>query len=148
MDQNEIENSQTESASYMEGDITQAARDEGFWREMWHQVRLVWSLLRDPDVPLYLKILPFAALIYILVPTDLIPDFIPVVGQLDDLTALIVGGKVFVELSPQRVVAQHIEAMRARGQQHSQEDLPPDASIDDIIIEGEFEEVDSNDDQG
>ena len=147
MDQNELENNGTESASNMDGDLTQSTRDEGFWREMWHQARLVWSLLRDPDVPIYLKILPFAALIYILVPTDFIPDFIPVVGQLDDLTALIVGGKVFIELSPQRVVAQHLESMRARGRQPSEEDLPPEAGGDDIIIEGEFEEVDSNDDQ-
>ena len=70
-------------------------------------MRLVWQLIRSPEVPLYLKILPALAFIYILIPTDFIPDFIPGLGQLDDLTALIVGAKVFIELAPQDVVARH-----------------------------------------
>jgi uncharacterized membrane protein YkvA (DUF1232 family) len=84
--------SATEKEEHEESDLTEATRDEGFWREMWHQIRLVLYLVRDPDVPIYLKLLPLAALIYILIPTDFIPDVFPVVGQLDDLTALIVGG--------------------------------------------------------
>jgi len=135
-----------------ESDAVAAPRDEGFWREMWHQMRLVWFLIRDPEVPFYLKVLPLAAFIYILIPTDFIPDVFPVVGQLDDLTALIVGGKVFIELAPQHVVAEYIQSMRSRGQGLAQESVEngttSTASGDDtgIVIEGEFEEVDQNED--
>jgi uncharacterized membrane protein YkvA (DUF1232 family) len=135
-----------------EGDAVAAPRDEGFWREMWHQMRLVWFLIRDPEVPFYLKVLPLAAFIYILIPTDFIPDVFPVVGQLDDLTALIVGGKVFIELAPQRVVAEHIRSMQSRAQGSAPESVENGTTAatsgDDtgIVIEGEFEEVDQNED--
>ena len=134
----------------MESDAVAAPRDEGFWREMWHQMRLVWFLVRDPEVPFYLKVLPLAAFIYVLIPTDFIPDVFPVVGQLDDLTALIVGGKIFIELAPQHVVAEYIQSMRSRGQGLAQESVENGVtsavSGDDtgVIIEGEFEEVDQD----
>lgn len=87
-------------------------RDAGFWRAFWRQVRLVWFLVRDPEVPLLLKLVPAAALLYLFVPIDLIPDPIPILGQLDDLTILLIGGKVFIELSPPEVVSRHLERMR------------------------------------
>jgi uncharacterized membrane protein YkvA (DUF1232 family) len=144
--------SEEERDPEMESDPMAAPRDEGFWREMWHQMRLVWFLIRDPEVPFYLKVLPLAAFIYILIPTDFIPDVFPVVGQLDDLTALIVGGKVFIELAPQRVVAEHIRSMQSRAQGPAQDSVEggttSSASGADtgIVIEGEFEEVDQNED--
>jgi uncharacterized membrane protein YkvA (DUF1232 family) len=67
------------------------AKDPGFWKEIWEQVRLVWLLLRDDEVPVYLKLLPLAAVLYVLFPLDLISDFVPIVGQLDDVTAILVG---------------------------------------------------------
>ena len=48
-------------------------------------VHLTLRLLREPAVPAYLKVVPFAALAYVLSPLDLLPDFIPIIGQLDDL---------------------------------------------------------------
>ncbi|MCZ7668954.1 MAG: DUF1232 domain-containing protein [Chloroflexi bacterium] len=57
-------------------------------------------LIRDPEVPIYLKVVPFVGLLYVIMPIDLITDFAPVIGQLDDITALIVGAKVFIELAP------------------------------------------------
>ncbi len=126
--------------------LTTRVKDEGFWREMWRQTRLVWQLLRSPEVPLYLKILPALAIVYILIPTDLIPDFIPVMGQLDDLTALLVGAKVFIELSPQDVVAKHVRAMRQAAASPEVEfetgEQPHPDAIDSIIIEGDFQVVD------
>jgi uncharacterized membrane protein YkvA (DUF1232 family) len=87
-------------------------RDAGFWREFWRQVRLVWYLFRDPEVPVYLKLLPVAAVLYTLMPFDLIPDMIVGLGQLDDLTILLLGGKVFIEMSPPEVVARYLKTMR------------------------------------
>ena len=84
----------------------------GFWREVWQQTRLVFRLFGDPEVPIYLKFVPFLGLLYVLMPVDLIPDFLLVVGQLDDITALIVGAKVFIELAPPHVVARHMQEIR------------------------------------
>lgn len=87
-------------------------KDVGFLGELWQQVRLVFQLLKDREVPIYLKILPFAGILYTLFPIDIITDVIPVLGQLDDLTILLIGAKVFIEMAPQQVVARHLAAMR------------------------------------
>lgn len=94
--------------------LVRRGKDPGFWREMWQQTRLVFNLIRDPEVPVYLKLLPFAALVYVVFPFDLLTDLAPVIGQLDDVTALLVTSKVFIELAPPQVVARHMRAIRKR----------------------------------
>lgn len=97
-------------------DLLRAAGDQakqpGFFQELWEQVRLVFSLLKDRDVPIYLKAVPFLGFAYLLLPPDIVPDFIPVLGQLDDLTIMLIGAKMFIELAPQEIVASHIARMR------------------------------------
>jgi uncharacterized membrane protein YkvA (DUF1232 family) len=46
--------------------------------------------LFDKRTPANAKILPFASLLYLLFPLDIIPDVIPFLGQMDDLTVIIV----------------------------------------------------------
>ncbi|NKQ35013.1 MAG: DUF1232 domain-containing protein [Chloroflexi bacterium] len=89
-------------------------KNPGFLREVWEQIRLVYYLLRDPDVPFYLKFLPFLAILYLLWPIDLVTDIAPVVGQLDDIAILLVGFKVFIELAPPEVTARHLNAIRGK----------------------------------
>ncbi|MCA9985671.1 MAG: DUF1232 domain-containing protein [Anaerolineales bacterium] len=86
----------------------------GFLQETWEQAQLVWRLFKDREVPIYLKALPIGALVYLISPLDLLPDFIfpPIVGQLDDFTALLAAGKLFIELSPKHVVEKHLAAIR------------------------------------
>ena len=57
-------------------------------------LRLIAKLLRDPLLPRAAKIALAAAMVYLASPIDLIPDFIPLVGYLDDLlvAALLVDG--------------------------------------------------------
>ncbi len=127
--------------------LTASVKDEGFWKEMWHQIRLVWQLIRSPEVPLYLKILPALAFIYVLIPTDFIPDVFPVIGQLDDLTALLVGAKIFIELAPQDVVARHLQSLRPRqefappGPTSNGSERPSEENSQTIVIEGDFEAI-------
>ena len=45
-------------------------------------------LMRHPAVPVYLKALPVLAFLYLIAPRDLIPDFRPFVGQVDDLVVI------------------------------------------------------------
>jgi uncharacterized membrane protein YkvA (DUF1232 family) len=48
-------------------------------------VVLMRRLVGDEQVPLRRKLVLFALLVYLLVPIDLVPDFLPVIGQLDDV---------------------------------------------------------------
>ncbi|HLD08771.1 MAG TPA: YkvA family protein [Methylophilaceae bacterium] len=62
--------------------------------------------MHHPQTPLFAKILLGLAVAYLLLPFDLIPDFIPVLGQLDDV--LIVPGLIYLALKmiPDHVVAE------------------------------------------
>ena len=98
-------------------DMVLAPHDDkqGFLGGLWQQLRLVQKLFLDPEVPIYLKALPIAAVVYLLFPFDFIPDVIPGLGQLDDITILVLGAKMFIEMAPQQVVARHLQSMRAQG---------------------------------
>lgn len=50
-----------------------------------HDVLVLWFALRSPNTPTIPKILAFLAVAYAFSPIDLIPDFIPILGYLDDL---------------------------------------------------------------
>jgi uncharacterized membrane protein YkvA (DUF1232 family) len=60
---------------------------------------------RDPRVPWYVKALAVATAAYALSPIDLIPDFIPVLGYLDDLVLLPLAILLVVRLVPPEVIA-------------------------------------------
>jgi len=60
----------------------------------------VWIAARDPRVPWYAKAIAAAVAVYALSPIDLIPDFIPVLGYLDDVLIVPVGILLAVKLIP------------------------------------------------
>jgi uncharacterized membrane protein YkvA (DUF1232 family) len=62
---------------------------------------------RDPRVPWYAKVLALAVAAYAFSPLDLIPDFIPVLGYVDDLVILPLGILLVVALVPRDVMAEH-----------------------------------------
>lgn len=49
------------------------------------EVGMLWRAFRHPATPVYLKLMTIAAALYLVSPIDLIPEFIPVIGILDDL---------------------------------------------------------------
>ncbi len=61
---------------------------------------------RDPRVPWYVKLLAAATAAYALSPIDLIPDFIPVIGYLDDIIILPTAIWLTVRLIPQEILAE------------------------------------------
>ncbi len=75
------------------------------------KLRLSWRLLRDPLVPFWTKLIPAAAIAYILLPVDISPDMLPVLGQVDDLGILLLSLNWFVSLSPADVVRRHLAEM-------------------------------------
>ncbi|MBP5986627.1 MAG: DUF1232 domain-containing protein [Azonexus sp.] len=65
----------------------------------------VYFAARDPRTPLLVRLLALMVAAYALSPIDLIPDFIPVIGYLDDLLLLPLGLWLVVRLTPPEVIA-------------------------------------------
>jgi uncharacterized membrane protein YkvA (DUF1232 family) len=98
----------------MSARITSALRPSLALRTLVADVHLALRLLREPAVPLYVKALPFAGLVYVLSPLDFLPDIIPILGQLDDLGIAIMGLKAFLRLAPSEAVAFHRQEIAHR----------------------------------
>lgn len=61
----------------------------------------LWKLARHRDTPRSAKLVALLVLAYALSPVDLIPDFIPVLGQIDDLILIPLGVALVTRLTPQ-----------------------------------------------
>lgn len=98
------------------------------------QVRLAWRLFLDSRVPLWTKIVPPAALAYVLSPIDILSDVPPMgLNQLDDLAVVLLGVKLFIELAPPDVVREHLEDLGARIEEWRVVDEEGD------VVEGRYE---------
>ena len=82
-------------------------------RSLKRDAHAVGLAARDPRTPWYAKALAFAVAGYALSPIDLIPDFIPILGYLDDLILVPVGVWLVLSLIPPEVLAEHRAAAEA-----------------------------------
>tara|TARA_B100000470_G_scaffold119474_1_gene92158 strand:- start:1371 stop:1691 length:321 start_codon:yes stop_codon:yes gene_type:complete len=89
-------------------------------------IRLIWKLLTDSRVPFWIRIALPLALIYVISPIDILPDFIPVMGRVDDIIAVVAGIMILLKLAPKKVVNQH-------------------KKDNQTIIDGEYREEDQED---
>lgn len=80
--------------------------DGDFFRGIAEHLQLVWRLWKDPRVSPFLKILPLGSLVYLLSPLDII---IPLI---DDIGVMWFFSYLFIELSPQDIVAEHRQELR------------------------------------
>ncbi len=62
---------------------------------------------RDPRVPWYAKLLAAVVVAYAVSPVDLIPDFIPVIGLLDDMIIVPLGLALALKMIPREVMDEH-----------------------------------------
>jgi uncharacterized membrane protein YkvA (DUF1232 family) len=70
--------------------------------------QLVWRLLQDDRVPVFLRVgIPLLVASYFVMPLDLLPDFIPGLGQLDDIGVILLGMSMLINLAPRDVVDEH-----------------------------------------
>ena len=61
-------------------------------------------IMTDKRVPVYVKILPGFVVLYLIMPFDLIPDFIPVIGYVDDGGIALIGLALVIKLTPRAVI--------------------------------------------
>jgi uncharacterized membrane protein YkvA (DUF1232 family) len=76
-------------------------------------LKLFSRLVKDSRVNLVPKLVLLAILGYIVLPMDLVPDFIPGLGQVDDLVVALAGLKLFLRLCPPAVVQEHVKSIAA-----------------------------------
>ncbi len=74
----------------------------------------IYLAARDPRVPWYAKIVAACVAAYALSPIDLIPDFIPVIGYLDDIILVPLGIALAIRLIPPTLLEEHRESASAR----------------------------------
>jgi uncharacterized membrane protein YkvA (DUF1232 family) len=82
-------------------------------RSLKRDVVAIALAVRDPRVPWYAKAVGACVVAYALSPIDLIPDFVPVLGLLDDLVLVPLGLLLVVRLIPADVLAEHRVAAAA-----------------------------------
>jgi uncharacterized membrane protein YkvA (DUF1232 family) len=91
--------------------------DKKLWRErakeLRSEVHALYLAYKDPRTPWYAK--GFAALVlgYALSPIDLIPDFIPILGYVDDLVIIPAGIALLLKMIPKEILEECRERARA-----------------------------------
>lgn len=76
------------------------SRLRGWAKQLKQQIILLWFSYRHPQTPWLPKLVALCVVAYALSPIDLIPDFIPILGYLDDVIILPLGILLAVRLMP------------------------------------------------
>jgi len=74
---------------------------------------MLWIAARDPRTPFAAKVIGGIVSAYVLSPIDLIPDFVPILGVIDDLVIIWIGIAVAVRIVPTALMAEHRAAADA-----------------------------------
>lgn len=81
--------------------------DDSFLQRSLRDLKLAYWLMWQRDVSWLAKLVPVLALTYVLAPIDFLPDVIPFLGQLDDVTILTLGVRLFLRLAPPTVIGRY-----------------------------------------
>ena len=100
--------------------------------------RLVIRLMLDGRVPMRLKMILPAALLYLISPLDLIRDMVPVLGRIDDVLVIAVALVFFLGMAPKHLVSEHASGGRV--------DSGQDPQKNGKIIDGSYRFIDDPDD--
>ncbi|WP_010490683.1 MULTISPECIES: YkvA family protein [Pseudomonas] len=79
-------------------------RVRGWAKALKRQVMMLWFSYRHPQTPWLPKVVAIIVVAYALSPIDLIPDFIPILGYLDDVILLPLGIWIVIKLMPAAVL--------------------------------------------
>ena len=91
-------------ANATEADIQNVAEKmdsmkKGPLAKVWNKVIQLWEAFKSPDTPKAVKAIIIGGLIYMVSPFDLVPDFIPVIGLLDDVSVIGLVFSQFIRLA-------------------------------------------------
>ncbi len=106
---------------------------------------LVLRLMMDRRVPLGLKLLIPAGILYVLLPFDFVPDIVPWLGRIDDILVLVFSVVLFLALAPRHVVLEHSGRGGAAGQDGN--GRRGSSTSGQNVIEGDYHFVDEGDDK-
>ena len=101
--------------------------------------RLALRLVRDPRVPMGAKLILGATALYLGSPIDVVPDWFPLVGQADDLVAVLAGLNLFIRACPRWIVAEHEDRLGGKRRADADEGARPVGS--GPVIEGRYREA-------
>lgn len=76
-----------------------------FWTLVRGDARVLWRALRHPDAPGWLKLGTALIVLYVVSPIDLVPDFIPFFGALDDVLVVTFGMRWLLSRLPAHIAA-------------------------------------------
>ena len=79
---------------------------------------ILYLAARDPRVPWYAKVVALCVVAYAFSPIDLIPDFIPVLGYLDDVIIVPLGTLLAIRLIPPALLEEHRIAAKEQSHKH------------------------------
>lgn len=99
--------------------------------------RLVWRLMQDPRVPILPKLIIPAAILYVLSPVDLVPDFILGLGQVDDLAIFLFSIRSFIAMCPPDIVEEHRRALAGSP--------PQSGNAQENVVEGSYRVMSDDD---
>ena len=88
-------------------------------RALKRETLAVYLAAKDPRTPWYAKAVAFVTIAYAFSPIDLIPDFIPVLGYLDDLFIVPAGIALAIRLIPADVLAKARETIASQSVERS-----------------------------
>ena len=77
------------------------------------KLHLAVALAREPRIPLAVRAIPPALILYLATPIDVIPDFIPLIGHLDDLLIVVIGIGLLLRFTPRYVLEEHITRLES-----------------------------------
>lgn len=69
--------------------------------------RLVWRVIRDDRVPRGVRYGFWGIAAYLALPVDIVPDWVPVLGQLDDVVVASLGVRTLLRRVPEPVIREH-----------------------------------------
>jgi uncharacterized membrane protein YkvA (DUF1232 family) len=79
----------------------------GYINELPRFLTLLWGLMTDARVAILDKVLVAGAIAYIVTPLDLIPDFVPFLGEVDDVYLLVLALRRLLENAGRKVLLSH-----------------------------------------
>ncbi|MBH0067439.1 MAG: uncharacterized membrane protein YkvA (DUF1232 family) [Francisellaceae bacterium] len=99
-------------------------------RELKRQTLVVYFISREPALPWYVKAIAIIVAAYALSPIDLVPDFIPILGLIDDFIILPLGFALIIYLTPKKI----LRIAKIKAQQYNEKPISYISAIAVILV--------------